>query len=624
MPLVADAGDSPFVGSGQKAGCSAPPGRNAPGLVPVVVTRRLVRQRQRRRHGAPGHDRRRAGHVHADLHRPLTRIGASSTDTVKTVVAAVATQTLLDQTKADPVPVNIGGGNPTLTNYLDFPFQVPAGLTSLKVVATWGLIANDYDLHVIDPTGAEAQGGYSGNGATNQVFQIEAAGAGNPMPGTWTVRMERYLTVTDTVHVVVTGTTLSPDPRPVVRAGGPYRFEIGAGPALSTARSPAGPARSPRVGPRRRRRLRVVRHRRHANSRRAAPRRRSRRPTPTASSDARRPRSSSRTRRGSPRTPPRSRSIGIADSGINPYHLEFSAATYPDPDVLPSTTTSPAIRRSTSPAIRPTRGAADHARPGLLPAAGRRRSGRRRRHRGQPPLLDPRHEDHRRRRQPTPPPAPRRPTTRTRSSTTTATAPARRRCRPATATATARPACWSSSRDSTRRIATELAVDRHHLAQLRLRRRRARSARSPARRDRPSSRRARPDRPVRRRQRRRQRVRRARSRRTARTRPAPTGTSPSAPSAATTSAASSATASRSHISRLGRRQPAVGVPHRHRRPVRLRRHLGGDAVHRRHLRHRPDRGPRRDRRRAGRAAPGPGRRQGHGDRRRASTSPTAS
>ena len=67
---------------------------------------------------------------------------------------------------------------------------------------------------------------------------------------------------------------------------------------------------------------------------RAAPSSRSRRPTPTASSAARRRPSSSAMPTGWPARPSPITVVGVADSGINPYHFEFSAATYPDPDVL--------------------------------------------------------------------------------------------------------------------------------------------------------------------------------------------------------------------------------------------------------------------------------------------------
>jgi hypothetical protein len=333
-PLVADAGDSPFVASGSKAtfigaawggvapysfSWTSPVGTLADGglgATAILDTTGVT----------PG--------AHTLTFRVSDGAGATATDTVKVVVAAAATQQLLDQSKADPVVANVGVGNPTLTTYLDFPFQVPAGLSSMTVTATWTNIANDYDLHVVDPNGVEAQGGYSGNGATNQVFQLEVAGAASPAAGTWTVRMERYLTVTDTVRVVVNGKVLSADPRPTVGAGGPYRFAIGATQALDgtvaggtaplnaawdlnddgtferagvdvTAALPAGRW----LGTLKVTDGRGLERRQTVSILVADPARLALDTTAITV-------------------------IGVADSGVNPYHLEFSAAAYPDPDVL--------------------------------------------------------------------------------------------------------------------------------------------------------------------------------------------------------------------------------------------------------------------------------------------------
>ena len=333
-PLVADAGDSPFVAGGGKAtligaawggtapysfGWTSPVGTLADGGTGATALLDTTGV-------APG--------TYTLTFTVRDAAGTTATDTVKVVIATAATQTLLDETKSDPVVANVGLGNPTLTNYLDFPFQVPAGLSSMTVTASWTNIANDYDLHVVDPTGTEAQGGYSGNGATNQVFQLEVAGAATPVAGTWTVRMERYLTVTDSVQVVVTGRILSADPRAVVAAGGPYRFALGATQALDgTVTGGTAPlvaawdlnddgvfekagvdVTAALAAGRWLATLKVtdaqgLERRQTASVLVADPERLALDTTAITV-------------------------IGVADSGINPYHLEFSAAAYPDPDVL--------------------------------------------------------------------------------------------------------------------------------------------------------------------------------------------------------------------------------------------------------------------------------------------------
>ncbi len=333
-PLVADAGDSPFVTSGQKAmllgaawggtrpysfqwstpvGSFAQGGDGATALLDTAGV-------------APG--------TYTLTYTVRDAAGTTATDTVKAVVASAANQTLLDQTKADPVPVNVGVGNPTLTNYLDFPFQVPAGLSSLTVTATWGLVANDYDLHVIDPSGAEAQGGYSGNGATNATFQLEQAGAAAPAAGTWIVRMERYLTVTDSVRVVVTGKTVSADPRPLVRAGGPYRFELGAAQALDgTITGGTGPTTAAwdlnGDGTFEKNGVDVTANMPQGRGLATL--------KATDANGLERRETASVLVADAARLALDTTAItvvGVADSGINPYHLEFAAAAYPDPDVL--------------------------------------------------------------------------------------------------------------------------------------------------------------------------------------------------------------------------------------------------------------------------------------------------
>jgi hypothetical protein len=333
-PLVADAGDSPFVASGAKAtllgaawGGTRPYSFQWTSPVGAFVD------------GADGATAllNTAG-VSAGTYTATFRVsdatGKTATDTVKLVVATAANQTLLDQTKSDPVPANVGLGSPTLTNYLDFTFQVPAGLSSLTATATWDIVANDYDMHVLDPSGMEVPGGSSGNGATNQVFQLEQAGTAFPTPGTWTVRMERYLTVTDSVHVTVTAKVLSSDPRPSVKAGGPYRFELDATQAfdgtVSGGTAPIAAAWDLNDD--------GIFEKAGVDVTGNLPQGRG-----LATLKVTDARGLERRETASVLVADAARLaldttaitvIGIADSGINPYHSEYSYLTYPDPDIL--------------------------------------------------------------------------------------------------------------------------------------------------------------------------------------------------------------------------------------------------------------------------------------------------
>lgn len=330
-PLVADAGDSPFVPSGTAAtllgsgwggtepysfAWTASAGRiveGADSATALLDTTGLA-----------------AGRYTATL-RIRDSAGRSASDTVVVVVGQAGSPVLLDDTREDMVP-NVGVGNPALTTYLDIPFTMPAGISSFSVEITWTNPVNDYDLHVVDPSGTER--GYSGNGATNLILQFESSGAADPVPGTWLLRLERYLTATDTVHSTVVGRITDVDPRPAVTAGGPYRFAIGAAQALdgtvTGGRSPVATAwdldadgRFEAKGTDVTAQLPAGHHVVSLKATDADGLERRQMTSVLVADPARLAQDTT------PITV-----VGVADSGINPYHLEFGAATYPDPDVL--------------------------------------------------------------------------------------------------------------------------------------------------------------------------------------------------------------------------------------------------------------------------------------------------
>jgi hypothetical protein len=331
-PLIADAGDSPFVPAGSKATLiGAGWGGQEPYAYAWTTSGGAIVEGESSATALLDTAGLEPGTVTATL-RITDAAGATATDTVKVVISRASTPTLLDETKADPVVANVGIGNPTLTNYLDFPFQVPAGVSSLAVESTWTNIANDYDLHLVDPGGTER--GYSGNGAFNLVLQYESSGTATITPGTWVVRMERYLTVTDEVRVVVTGSVTDTDPRPAVDAGGPYRFEIGAAQPLDgTVTGGTAPVdsawdldadgRFETSGTDASAKLPAGHHIVTLEATDAAGLERRETTTVLVADPARLAEDTTAIT-----------VIGVADSGVNPYHLEFGASTYPDPDVL--------------------------------------------------------------------------------------------------------------------------------------------------------------------------------------------------------------------------------------------------------------------------------------------------
>jgi hypothetical protein len=248
------------------------------------------------------------------------RTGATASDTVRFVVFQ-GPLTLLDATQADTTPGLLG-----LTS-VAIPFTVPAGATRLAVHGEWSA-TSDYDMHLTDPTGKDV----AGPGKAIGVPEDMAVDA--PLAGSWTVLLDRYTTVGDTVHVTAIATVPSSDPRPVVSAGGPYRFALGAAqPIAGTATGTApltltwdtdGDGIADRTGTTafsgsfgEGHRLITLK----ATDANGLERRQ------TTSVLVARP-----DRLAVVTTP--ITVVGINDSGVNPYHLEFSAQTYPDPDVL--------------------------------------------------------------------------------------------------------------------------------------------------------------------------------------------------------------------------------------------------------------------------------------------------
>jgi hypothetical protein len=249
--------------------------------------------------------------------------GTVATDEVIVVVYNETSRTLLQKTESDATPGVTGSGQ-----YVLFPFEVPAGVSSMTVDLTWQVATNDYDLQVLDPHGTvQATSG-------NAPPEFEQATVNAPAPGTWTVRAEKWLTVADEVTATVNASVAEPDTRPVVSAGGPYTFTLddeqalegsvtgGAAP-LTTGWDLDGDGTFETDG------LEPTAHLpegRHLVTLKAT------------DVDGLERRQTTSVLVASPERLAVDTTavtvIGIADTGINPYHLEFSADTYPDPDVL--------------------------------------------------------------------------------------------------------------------------------------------------------------------------------------------------------------------------------------------------------------------------------------------------
>jgi len=324
-PLVADAGDSSFVKIGQpallvgagfggvepytfawSAGSGAIEAKDAPtasfdttGLAPGTYTVNL---------------------------RITDQAGKTATDTVKVAVYDPAPTTIFNQSKNDATPGVLSNGIGGTGN-VEFQFTVPAGLTTMDVTGSWTLPVNDYDLRLVDPTGVGIDGPGLSAGAP------ETIGVGNPKAGTWKAILEKFTTVPDTITVKVT-TPASPDPRPTVSTTGPYKFLTGAVQTLSGSVSGGtapvtsgwdtdGDGVLDKLG---------------ANATVKLPEGRTLVTFKATDANGFERRQTTSVLVGDADRLARSTVaitvVGVADSGINPYHSEFSAATYPDPDVL--------------------------------------------------------------------------------------------------------------------------------------------------------------------------------------------------------------------------------------------------------------------------------------------------
>ncbi|HVL52959.1 MAG TPA: S8 family serine peptidase, partial [Vitreimonas sp.] len=325
-PLVADAGDSPFVAEGAPAtlmgmafggtepytfawsadagtidGADAPTAQlDTTGLAPGTYTVSLS---------------------------VTDAAGATSTDTVVAVIFTSEQATILDVTQLDPTPGALATGAP---GTYEWDFEVSTGTTRIDAVMTHLVPANDYDLKLFDPAGN--QRAFPGEFIPNTE---ETASLANPEPGTWTAVVEKFASAADEITVTVTATVaVGGDPRPVVDAGGPYSFALGDPQALDgTVTGGTAPVTAAwdtdedgvadLEGADVTANLGEGRHLVTLKATDADGLER-RMTTSVLVADAERLAAETTALTV----------IGIADTGINPYHLEFSAETYPDPDVL--------------------------------------------------------------------------------------------------------------------------------------------------------------------------------------------------------------------------------------------------------------------------------------------------
>ena len=323
-PLVADAGDSSFVASdGWATLLGAGYGGAEPYTFAWTTSAGTIDGAN-----APTAQLRPAGVAPGTYDVTLSvtdSAGATASDTTKVVVYPPLQSTLFDETRHDPTPGVLSVGAPGTVN---FEFAVPLNTASFHVHVSWANELNDYDLRVLDPDGNQIDD--SANGAPEpEDVTIHA-----PVAGTWTAAVDKYATVPDDIHVtVVVEAAPSADPRPVVRSGGPYRFAIGATQSITGTVAGTAPLtlgwdsdQDGRIDKNSASFTGAFTEGQRLITLRATDANGLRRRETTSVLVA---------------TPARLAAatsvitvVAVNDSGVNPYHLEFSADTYPDPDVL--------------------------------------------------------------------------------------------------------------------------------------------------------------------------------------------------------------------------------------------------------------------------------------------------
>jgi hypothetical protein len=328
-PLVADAGDTPYSPLGKPATLlGAGYGGAEPYMFSWTTSAGTLAGAD-----APTAQLEAPVGVHTATLTITDSKGATATDSVKVIVYQTQTVTLLDRTQVEAVPGAAAAG-PAGT--IEFPFDVSTGTARIDAKLTYLVPTNDWDLKLFDPAGN--QRAFPGEFITPIPNTDEEATVHNPESGIgWKAVVEKFATTADQITVKVTALRAAgnaTDPRPVVDSGGPYAFATGATQTLDgTVTSGTAPLtvawdtnldgvfESP--GPDITTNLGEGRHIISLK-------------TTDANGYERRETTSlvvAEPSRLAAEVNPVT-VIGVADSGINAYHLEFSAATYPDPEIL--------------------------------------------------------------------------------------------------------------------------------------------------------------------------------------------------------------------------------------------------------------------------------------------------
>ncbi|MGH3442802.1 MAG: S8 family serine peptidase [Nitriliruptorales bacterium] len=247
--------------------------------------------------------------------------GASASDTVVFVVYEPALEVLFDEDGIENLP-----GLVAVAFFARRTFTVPEDTAVMTAELTFGVERSDYELRRVDPDGNQSGGDNPPPGEPARVTVSE------PAAGEWTAEILRWTPFPDTARLLVTR-DVTEDPRPRVDAGGPYEFVTGEAQLLTGAVDGGqGVTTAWDLD------LDGVFETAGAEVAAALPAGRRLVSFKATSADGHESREMTSVHVGTQEDLDRLATpvtvIGFADSGVNPYHLEFSAATYPDPEVL--------------------------------------------------------------------------------------------------------------------------------------------------------------------------------------------------------------------------------------------------------------------------------------------------
>ena len=221
-PVVADAGNSGFVEVGKSVRLS---GAAAGGAAPYTFTWSAPAGNLTDAFG-PAVTFDAAGVSPGVVDITLTVAdsgGRMSTDTVKVLVYELSEQVVLEAQGStlvglpDDVFQEAGGNIDGQTT--KHRFLVPVGSRDLSVTLDWGLAENDYDLIV---HGEGTTGDTSGASGAKPEVVTEATPA-----NAYVAQVNPFLTVPDNWSLLATALVPPADPRPQVLVPSPFRFEVG-------------------------------------------------------------------------------------------------------------------------------------------------------------------------------------------------------------------------------------------------------------------------------------------------------------------------------------------------------------------------------------------------------------